>query len=243
MLPGKTYSAEEIVRILRRRKWVVICAIRRDAGRWPSASPPMPAQYRSETLIMVMPQRIPESYAKPIVTGRIEDRLPSISEQILSRSRLERIITDFDLYRAQQATGAIMEDLVHQMRNEVVVKLEGKESFRVSYVNRDARTAQKVTERLASLSIEENLKDRQDLTESTSELLESQLQDAKQRLREPREEARRVPPAVFGAAADTGGLEPAGDSECPVAVADARGIDEPRARAAAAARAPTRVIS
>lgn len=142
----------------------------------------MPELYRSETLIMVMPQRIPESYAKPIVTGRIEDRLLSISDQILSRSRLERIIADFELYREQRATGDIMEDLVQRMRNEIKVKLEGKESFRVSYVNRDARTAQKVTERLASLSIEENLKDRRDLTDSTNELLESQLQDAKQRL-------------------------------------------------------------
>ncbi len=240
MLPGKTYSAEEIVRILRRRKWVVIAPFVVTLAAAAAVTRLLPAQYRSETLIMVMPQRIPESYAKPIVTGRIEDRLPSINEQILSRSRLERIITDFDLYRAQQATGAIMEDLVHQMRNEVVVKLEGKESFRVTYVNRDARTAQKVTERLASLSIEENLKDRQDLTESTNALLESQLQDAKQRLVNHEKKLEDYRRRFSGQLPTQGGLEPSSDSECPVAVADARGIDEPRARAASAARAPTR---
>jgi polysaccharide chain length determinant protein (PEP-CTERM system associated) len=62
----------------------------------------------------------------------------------------------------------------------------GKDSlaFRVSYVSHDPRTAQKVTERLASLYIEENLRDRENQAESTSQFLESQLEDAKRRLLE-----------------------------------------------------------
>jgi polysaccharide chain length determinant protein (PEP-CTERM system associated) len=182
VLPGKTFTPEELVRIVYNRKWRIVLPCVVGFALAVGVASRMPVLYRSETLIMVMPQRIPEKYAQPIVTGRIEERLISISDQILSRSRLERIITDFNLYSEQRANGVIMEDLVQRMRNEVKVKLEGKESFRVSYVSRDARVAQKVTERLASLSIEENLKDRRDLTDSTSELLESQLQDAKQRL-------------------------------------------------------------
>jgi len=143
----------------------------------------IPEQYRSETLIMVVPQRIPDEYVKSTVTAKIEDRLSSISDQILSRSRLERIITDLDLYRAQRATG-IMEDVVQKMRTDIDVKIEGKESFRVTYVSLDPKTAQKVTERLASLYIEENLRDRENLAESTNRFLESQLDDARRRLLE-----------------------------------------------------------
>ncbi len=70
---------------------------------WPALRP---TKYRSETLIMVVPQRVPDSYVKATITESIEDRLPSISEQILSRSRLERIITDMDLYKDRPcATG------------------------------------------------------------------------------------------------------------------------------------------
>jgi polysaccharide chain length determinant protein (PEP-CTERM system associated) len=130
---------------------------------------------------MVVPQRVPDAYVKPTVTEGIEDRLPSISEQILSRSRLERIILDFDLY-AGLRSGGIMEDVVQRMRGDIEVKLEGKESFRVSYASPDPKTAQKVTERLASLYIEENLRDRENLAEGTNLFLESQLQDAKRRL-------------------------------------------------------------
>ena len=60
----------------------------------------------------------------------------------------------------------------------------GKEadSFRVSYVSDNAETARKVTERLASLYIEQNLSDRENQAESTSQFLETQLEDAKRRL-------------------------------------------------------------
>ena len=85
----------------------------------------LPSRYRSETLIMVIPQRIPDSYVKPTVTGSVEDRLPTINDQILSRSRLERIINDFNLYKEQRATG-LMEDVVQKMRTDIDVKLVGE---------------------------------------------------------------------------------------------------------------------
>jgi polysaccharide chain length determinant protein (PEP-CTERM system associated) len=182
VLPGKTYTTEEIGRILRRR-WLLILpliALGTSGGvvgyRW------LPVQYRSETLIMVVPQRVPDSYVKPTVTTDVEDRLRSISEQIQSRSRLERIIQDFDLYRELRAS-TVMEDIVQRMRDDISIKLEGKESsFRVSYVGSAPKVAQKVTERLAALYIEENLRDRENLADSTSRFLDSQLEDAKQRL-------------------------------------------------------------
>lgn len=181
MLPGKKYTPEEIVRLLLRRWWLVLLPLAVGTAAGVLAYKWLPVHYRSETLIMVVPQRIPESYVRSTVTGAVEDRLPSINEQIMSRSRLERIISDFDLYAKQRSDG-IMEDVVRRMRSDIQVRLEGKESFRVSYISPDPRIAQKVTERLASLYIEENLRDRENFADSTNKFLESQLQDAKQRL-------------------------------------------------------------
>ena len=59
----------------------------------------LPNKYRSETMVLVVPQRVPESYVRTTVTTRIEERVRSIREQILSRSRLERIIEEFNSYR------------------------------------------------------------------------------------------------------------------------------------------------
>jgi polysaccharide chain length determinant protein (PEP-CTERM system associated) len=182
VLPGKTYTLDEIIRILLRRWWLILLplVLGTTAGilgyKW------LPVQYRSETLIMVIPQRVPDSYVKSTVTTNVEDRLRSIGEQIQSRSRLERIIQDLDLYKDRRGAGTL-EGAVLRMRDDIDLKLEGKESsFRVSYVSSDPKIAQKVTERLAALYIEENLRDRENLADSTSSFLDSQLQDAKRQL-------------------------------------------------------------
>ena len=181
MLPGRTFTPEEIVEILVRRIWLIVLPFAIGLAAAPVLARFLPEQYRSDTLIMVIPQRVPDMYVKSTVTAKVEDRLPSISNQILSRSRLERTINDFKLYSEQRANG-IMEDIVQRMRADIIVELEGQESFRVSFASSDPQTAQKVTARLASLYIEENLRDRENLAEETNLFLESQLNDAKERL-------------------------------------------------------------
>jgi polysaccharide chain length determinant protein (PEP-CTERM system associated) len=181
MLPGKKVTPEDVLRIAIRRRWLLILPLvlgTSAAWVWATRQPDL---YRSETLIMLAPQRIPDSYVKTTVTNRIEDRLATLSDQILSRSRLERIILDLDIYSVQRKNGP-MEDIIQGMRHDIDIKVEGKESFRVSYISGTALTAQKVTERLASLFIEENLRDRENVAEDTNRFLESQLEDAKRRL-------------------------------------------------------------
>ena len=73
--------------------------------------------YRSETLIMIIPQRVPDSYVKSTVTQTVEDRLPAISDQIMSRSRLEKIVLDQSALQERQQ--ALMEDVLTRMRSDV----------------------------------------------------------------------------------------------------------------------------
>ena len=144
----------------------------------------LPNLYRSETVILVVPQRIPESYVRATVTSRIEDRLQSIGQQILSRTFLERIILDFDLY-ADARRKVVMENIVETMRRrDIAIETVKGDAFKVSYVSGDPQVAMKVTERLAALFIEENRRDREILADGTNQFLESQLEDARRRLAE-----------------------------------------------------------
>jgi polysaccharide chain length determinant protein (PEP-CTERM system associated) len=181
VLPGKMYSSQEIVRAIRRRWWVIAVPLVLGLAVGVAAYQEMPVSYKSETLIAVVPQRVPESYVRSTVTARIEDRIPAISDQILSRTRLERIIKEFDLFTEEQAKQPL-EDIVQQVRSNVHVDPANRESFRVSFVSADPKTAQKVTERLASLVIEENMRDREKYADSTNQLIQSQLEEAKRRL-------------------------------------------------------------
>jgi len=173
------------VGLVLRRRWLVLLPFAAGLLAIPAIAPLVPPKYRSETLILVVPQRVPDSYVKSTVTESIESRLPSISEQILSRSRLERIITDLDLYKKDRSR-EVMEDVVKRMREDITVTpaLKTLDSFRVSYVNVNAATARAVTKRLAGLYIDQNLKDRESQAESTSVFIDAQLQDAKTRLLE-----------------------------------------------------------
>jgi polysaccharide chain length determinant protein (PEP-CTERM system associated) len=200
MLPGKRYTPEAILRILWRRKWVLVVPLVIIATVTAVIARRLPNRYRSETLVLIVPQQIPESYVQPTVSARLEDRLASLNQQILNRTRLEQIIREFDLYAEERRT-AIMEDVVDRMRSrDIGVQTTGAvgrdraaPTFRISFSAPDPRTAMRVTERLASLFIEESLRDRATLAEGTNQFLDTQLLDARNRLveQEKRLEAYR----------------------------------------------------
>src|SRR5438045_2629193 len=85
------------MRLSRHRRWVMVSVL---LG-WSLGvciSLVLPARYRSETLILVEQQRVPEHYVEPNVAADVQQRLRSMSEQILSRTRLSGIIGKFHLY-------------------------------------------------------------------------------------------------------------------------------------------------
>src|SRR5262249_28590441 len=121
VIPGIEYTPERILSIMWRRKWwIVLPAIAIAAGvvQWTRGLTDL---YRSDALILVVPQQVPESYVRSTVTASVADRLQSISQQILSRTRLERIIVDLNLYEQERKTG-IMEDIVDGMRASIDVQ-------------------------------------------------------------------------------------------------------------------------
>ena len=187
MLPGKTYTIDEIATIAWRRKWLILVPFVVCAVVTAIAAHFLPNKYKSDTLMLVVPQRIPEAYVRSTVTTKIEDRLNSISQQILSRSRLERIVLDNNLY-VEERKSATMQDIVEQMRRDIAIEVIKGDAFRVSYTGNNPQTVKTVTERLASLFIEENVNERAQLAEGTNQFLGTQLENARARLAE--QEAR-----------------------------------------------------
>jgi len=193
MLPGKRYTFDDIARIAWRGKWLVLAPAIVTSVLAATYLRFVPDIYRADTTILVVPQRVPDIYVRPTVTSRIEDRLQSISPQILSRSRLEPILVDLNLYPKLRQTEP-MEDVIAFMRTQVDVSVQRGDAFSVAYRSTSPVLAQQVTERLASLFIEENLRDREVQAEATNQFLESQLNEARTRLieHEKRLEAFRL---------------------------------------------------
>lgn len=188
MLPGRKYTPEDLLAIVWQRRWLILAPVFVCTFAALLYSRSQPNLYQSQALIAVIPQRIPDSYVRSTVTATVQERLRLLTEQILSRTRLERIIQDFGLYGTLQDV-APMEDVVDSMRRFIEVQAVGStnrrqagDTFHVRFTYPDPQLAQRVTERLASLYIEENSRERESLAESTSQFLEAQLADARARL-------------------------------------------------------------
>jgi polysaccharide chain length determinant protein (PEP-CTERM system associated) len=184
MIPGRRYTPSAIWWIVRHRKWLLIAPFMICLSLAAVLASQLKDRYRAQTLILVVPQRIPENYVRPAISDSIQQRLESISPQIMSESRLERIINELDLYPERRALRGGLEDIVAQMRNDTSVDVIKGDLFRVSYTGDDPYKVMQVTQRLASLFVEENLKDREQLVNGTNQFLESQLDRARQQLQE-----------------------------------------------------------
>jgi polysaccharide biosynthesis transport protein len=182
----------EIKGIIRRQRWLFLglCL----AGWllvW-GASWVLPSVYRSGTLILVEQPAVPEKLVASNIDIDIQRQLDSITEQILSRTRLMRIIDDLNLY-AKDRKRKSPDEIVDKMRKDIDIELERGDdkklsAFNIYYTNRDPQIAQKATNELANLFIAENLEQRQLRSENTTRFLEDQVEQARQRLAE--QEAR-----------------------------------------------------
>ena len=77
----------------------------------------LPKRYTSQTLVLVQQPAVPGDYVKPVVSEDTTERLASMQQEILSRSRLEPIIQQFGLYR-EDLNRTPMEDLVDRLQKD-----------------------------------------------------------------------------------------------------------------------------
>src|SRR5271157_2563509 len=182
---------------LRRRWWIIIPALIIAGGTITVVSK-LPKVYRSQTLILVDPQKVPADFVKATVTTDVNNRLQIISQEILSRRNLQRIINEFGLYRNESAVDRILglllhtgnptqEEIVDAMRKDITVEtIEDEQSrnhtlgaFKITYQGQDPAVVQQVARELAALFIEENVKVREQQAEGTTAFIDDELEKAR----------------------------------------------------------------
>ena len=80
-----------------------------------------PATYQSSSTILIEEQQIPQEFVRSTVTGFAEQRIQSLTQQILSRVKLGEIIQQFKLYPQMQEKYT-REEILEKMRENI--KLE-----------------------------------------------------------------------------------------------------------------------
>src|SRR5467141_3433619 len=155
-----------------------------------------PEQYRSEALILVEQQKVPELYVTPNVVTNLQDRLQSMTQQILSRTRLQKLIEQTNLYpdlRQRMNNDEIVDKMRADIRIELVQAPRRQDeltAFRIYFLYGSARVAQQITNELTSLFIDETLQARGQQSVSTTTFLENQLEQARQDLAQQEQRLR-----------------------------------------------------
>src|ERR1700719_3808419 len=185
-------TAADYMAMLRRR-WVLIVVLAViGAPIAYGVSRFLPDRYKSQTLVLVERPSVPEKIVESLDTEDLTQRLSSMQQQILSRSRLEPIINQFGLY-SNDVNKVPMEDLVALLQKGIevtpVLPMAQTQSrqlpgFYVSVTLDNARTAQQVCTAITSMFIEENLRLRLQHSEDTTQFLGNQLTEAKANLDE-----------------------------------------------------------
>jgi polysaccharide biosynthesis transport protein len=183
------FSPRDYVRVLARRKWLIILVTLGFAVAASTVICFIPNSYKATTVILVDPQKVPDYYVNSTVSASIIDRLATLRQQILSETRLSQIIDEMGLYK-ELKNKLPQEELVRRMREDIMVDVgltpKGEKTlgaFSISYFSSNPNVAAQVTNRLASLFIEENIKGRAQAVQGTADFLTTELEDAQKDLK------------------------------------------------------------
>jgi polysaccharide biosynthesis transport protein len=148
----------------------------------------LPNIYSATTTVLVDPQKIPERYVASTIDPNVQ--LNTLSQQVLSSSRLQEIIERYNLYSNLRQTSS-REEVIEYMRSKTKIDIkpslepeQGLSSFTITYENTDRAIVAVVTNQLAASFIAWNLKARQQQALGTTEFLSSELDEAKHSLEE-----------------------------------------------------------
>jgi uncharacterized protein involved in exopolysaccharide biosynthesis len=155
----------------------------------------LPPVYVSTATILVENQQIPQDFVRATITSYVEERLQSISQQVLNRENLTRIIEQFKLY-SKASDGYSPEEMIRRVREaiaietisaDVVDRRTGKTksvtiAFTVSYSAQDPVLAEKVANALAEMYLEVNFESRVQETQVAAVFLEQERGKVQQQI-------------------------------------------------------------
>src|SRR5947208_4910036 len=191
-----TSGLDVLLEVWSRRKWLAILTFMGPFAVTVSLAIALPDLYRSTATLLVERPQVAETFVKSSVTSELETRLHTISQEILSRSQLQDLITQFNLY-AEFRKKATPEAAVERMRRDIRIEFKGADTqfgrgatfaFTLSFRGKDPETVAKVTNTLAASFVKENSMLRERQASGTAESL--RVQFVEMRARRDKEERR-----------------------------------------------------
>jgi len=138
-----------------------------------------PKVYQSTSLLSYQQQKINPNRLSPDVESKIGDIVNTLSQIVVSRTNLEKIIVDLDLYSGLRKVMPI-EDVVGIFKRNIKIKPSSHgDTFTITFSGSRPDKVVRATNAIAAKFIEENLKYRQERALDTSSYTKQELEMAK----------------------------------------------------------------
>jgi len=200
MIENRELTMDDYLAMLRRRlKVILIPALLAPLAGF-LVSYVFPPKFTSQSTVLVESQKVPDTLVQSVITADFTQRVQTLSQQVLSPSRLRPVIQSLALVKPDEE-GKLISDIQQNMSVEPVVtslsaagpsgaKKKGSTSnqpmpgFNVNYTDSNALRAQKICNAMTSLIVDENLRSRAEVAQGTTEFLSRQVDDAKRAIDE-----------------------------------------------------------
>ena len=154
----------------------------------------LPNEYEATTTILVDPQQVPEKYVSPAVNSDPGERLNTITQQVLSRTRLENVIGMFHLYSNESGKSS-QDEVVEEMRDHIRIQVRqgaGPQlsTFTISFQGEAPGVVAAVTNELAASFIQWNINSREQQVEGTQAFVGEELAASKKNLEQQEDRLR-----------------------------------------------------
>src|ERR1017187_5961617 len=157
-------------------------------------------KYTSQSTVLVEGQKVPDNYVMPVITADFTQRVQTLSQEVKGTSILRPVLHSLGLVKLEDED-KLIEDVRNNMQVDPVITSmsaaaagagiagakkkkpsvtdEPVPGFTVNYSDSNAVRAQRICNALTDLILTENLKERGDIAQSTTDFLGRQLEDAK----------------------------------------------------------------
>jgi succinoglycan biosynthesis transport protein ExoP len=192
MIEQQTFHPLDYMAAVNRRKWWFVVPLLLCIALGAAVVAVWPKKYLSRATIGMQSATLSQDLLKGVSSMDPAERQRAISQLLLSPTVLERVIREENVNRAKPAADVAMwlrDNLAQNIEVPPPIGVNGRpdptrgiDLFHIGYTDKDPERAQRITNRVASVFVEENSKAQAVKAENTAEVLLQQVADSQAKL-------------------------------------------------------------
>lgn len=191
-------SLADYLRVLKRRKKQMQLAAAITLAIMILAALFWPPTYRATATILIEEQEIPQELVRSTITGFANQEIQVISQRVLTLNTILDIVQKYQLWSEEELRRMPRSEIVEKFQKKMKLDVVSADvmdprfgratqatiAFTLSFNHRNPAIAQKVTNELVNLYMNENLKNRAEKSSTTSEFLKNEADQLSNHIKE-----------------------------------------------------------